>query len=97
MDLGDAVWAQWRVIDLVNGQDRGFAAFHPSPWMEFIISHFSQHAQSHRFWSPDGRYLVYSDRDNALVDRIWLVDTWAEKGAKPILVDEGVIGIWSWD
>ena len=62
-----------------------------------MISGFGQRAQSHRFWSPDGRYLVYSDRDDALVDRVWLVDTWADKGTKPILVDQGAIGIWSWD
>jgi hypothetical protein len=97
LDLGDAVWAQWRAIDLINGQDRGFAAFRPSPWMWSILSSFDQHAQSHRLWSPEGRYLTYSDRDDALVDRVWLVDTWADGGTKPILVDEGVIGIWSWD
>jgi Tol biopolymer transport system component len=96
MDLGHTFWAQWRTIDLVNGEDRGFAAFNPSPWMWFRIRSFTQHAQSHRFWSPDGRYLVYSDRDNALADRVWLVDTWADRGTKPIPVDGGVIGTWSW-
>jgi hypothetical protein len=97
LDVGDAVWTQWRAVDVVGGRDRGFAAFHPSPWMRSMISGFGQHAQSHRLWSPDGRYLVYSDRDNALVDRVWLVDTWADSGTKPMLVDEGAIGIWSWD
>jgi hypothetical protein len=97
LDLGHAVWTQWRAIDLVSGQDRGYAAFHPSPWMQRLVSSFSQHAQSHRLWSPDGRYLVYADRDDALVDRVWLVDTWADRGAKPTMVAEGVIGIWSWN
>jgi Tol biopolymer transport system component len=97
LDLGDDVWMQWRAINLASGQDRGFAAFNPSPWMRSMISGFGQRAQSHRFWSPDGRYLVYSDRDDALINRVWLVDTWADKGTKPILVDEGAIGVWSWD
>jgi hypothetical protein len=30
------------------------------------------------------------------MDRVWLVDTQAEKGADPILIDGGSIGVWSW-
>ena len=97
LDLPDSHWAQWRTVDWVSGQDRGFAAFSPSPWMWFVINGFSQHCQSHNFWSPDGRYLTYSDRDEFLVDRVWLVDTWAQKGAKPTLVAKGSIAGWSWD
>ena len=97
LDLPDAVWMQWRVYDLSEKQDRGFAAFHPTPQMRFIIHSFSQYAQSHRLWSPDGRYLVYADRDAVLAERVWLVDTWAERGTDPVLVGEGSIGVWSWD
>jgi Tol biopolymer transport system component len=64
--------------------------------MRFMVHSFAQYAQSHRFWSPDGRYLVYADRDDGDADRVWLVDTAAEKGTDPILVDEGSIGVWSW-
>ena len=96
LDLPDDVWMQWRVFDLATGLDRGYTAFRPSPLMRFTIHSFSQYAQSHRFWSPDGRYLVYTDRDDGGADRVWLVDTSAEKGADPILVDEGSIGVWSW-
>ncbi|MGD2103789.1 MAG: hypothetical protein PVJ55_01560 [Anaerolineae bacterium] len=96
LDLPDSVWMQWRVLDLDSERDRGFAAFHPSPLMRFVVHSFGQYAQSHRFWSPDGRYLVYADRNDAGVDRVWLVDTESKKGADPILVDEGSIGIWSW-
>jgi Tol biopolymer transport system component len=89
-------WAQWRVYNLVTGQDRGFDAFDPSFSMRMVIGSFNQYAQSDRFWSPDGRYLTYADRDRSLVERIWLVDTHAPKDAQPILVDEGSIGVWSW-
>jgi TolB protein len=90
-------WAQWRVYNLITGQDRGYNAFNPSFHMRMLIGSFNQYAQSHRLWSPDGRYLTYADRDRRLVERVWLVDTWAEKGAAPILVDEGVIGVWEWE
>ncbi len=96
LDLPNAVWMQWRVFDLAEARDRGFAVFHPSPLMRFVIHSFGQYAQSHRFWSPEGRYLVYAERDEQGRDRVWLVDTEAEKGADPILVDEGSIGFWSW-
>jgi hypothetical protein len=96
LDLPDSVWMQWRVFDPGSGRDRGFAAFHPSPLMRFMVHSFAQYAQSHRFWSPDGRTLVYADRDDGGADRVWLVDTEAEKGSDPILVDEGSIGVWSW-
>jgi TolB protein len=97
LDLPDAVWMQWRVVDLASDQDRGFTAFHPTPLMRFAVQSFNQYAQSHRFWSPDGRYLLYADRDRKLVERVWLVDTWAKRGTDPILVDRGSIGIWSWN
>jgi Tol biopolymer transport system component len=97
LDLPDAVWMQWRVVDPATDQDRGFTAFHPAPLMRFIVHSFNQYAQSDRLWSPDGRYLVYADRDRTLAERVWLVDTWAEKGSDPILVDAGSIGVWSWN
>ena len=95
--LFDSVWMQWRVYDLANEQDRGFKMFHPSFQMRFMISSFNQYAQSDRFWSPDSRYLVYADRDPANVERVWLVDTRAEDRTQAILVDEGAIGLWSWN
>ncbi|HBY92744.1 MAG: hypothetical protein M5U01_28005 [Ardenticatenaceae bacterium] len=94
--LPDAAWMQWRVYDVAGQRDRGYTAFQPSSQMRFVIHSFNQYAQSDHFWSPDGRYLVYADRDRALVERVWLVDTWAEKGSDPILVGEGSIGFWSW-
>lgn len=95
--LPDATWMQWRVFDVAGARDRGYTAFQPSSQMRFVVHSFNQYAQSDRFWSPDGRYLVYADRDRTLVERVWLVDTQAEKGSDPILVGEGSIGFWSWD
>ena len=96
LDLPDGEWGQWRVIDVPSRQDRGFAAFNLSPLMRFAIHSFGQYAQSHRFWAPDGRYLVYADRDRAGIDTVWLVDTWAKEGREPIFVAEGSLAYWSW-
>lgn len=88
---------QWRVYHLAENRDRGYKVFEPSFQMDFIVNSFNQYAQSDRFWSPDSRYLVYADRDPALVERVWLVDTWSEDGNQAMLVDEGAIGLWSWN
>ena len=95
--LRDAAWMQWRVYDFAEDLDRGFAAFNPSYQMLYVVSSFNQYAQSHRLWSPDGRYLIYADQDDARVERIWMVDPFAERGADPILVAEGSMGFWSWE
>ena len=97
LSLRDETWMQWRVYDLAEDLDRGFAAFNPSYQMRYVISSFNQYAQSHRLWSPDGRYLVYADQDDASIERVWMVDTFAERGADPILVAEGSMGFWSWE
>lgn len=88
---------QWRVINVDTEEDRGYAAFNPNYQMRYVISSFNQYAQSHRLWSPDGRYLVYADQDDARVERIWMVDTFAERGTDPIFVAEGTMGFWSWE
>ena len=88
---------QWRVFDLAGNEDHGYEMFLPSYQMVNVINSFNQYAQSHRFWSPDGRYLVYADRDSDEVQRVWLIDTWASNSADPIFIDEGTIGVWSWN
>ena len=92
-----AHWSQWRVYDFENAAERGYPAFNPTPHLRMIIGSFNQYAQSHRFWSADGRYLLYTDRDKALTERIWVVDTLAEEREEPIFVAQGSLGVWSWD
>lgn len=90
-------WLQWRVVDLTTGVERGYNVFTPSYQMRYVIASFDQYAQSHRFWSPDSRFLVYGDQDKDRVERVYLVDTLAERGTPPIFIDEGTIGFWSWN
>ena len=89
-------WAQWRVYDVTTKRDRGYDAFNPSFSMRMVIGSFNQYAQSDRFWSPDGRYLTFADRDRNLVEHVWLVDTRATQDVPPLLMGEGALGVWSW-
>lgn len=96
--LPNSTWSQWRVYDLANNIDKGFKAFNPSSQMHFVISSFNQYAQSHRFWSPDGRYLVYGNRDQQLVERVWIIDTLDnESGTEATQIGYGSFGTWSWE
>lgn len=97
LSMPDGSWMQWRVYNLSQGTDRGFRAFNPSLHMRFVMNSFNQYAQSHRFWSPDGRYLVYGQQDAVLGDQVRLIDTWSEDGKNSILVDGGTMGFWSWN
>ena len=94
--LGNNDWAQWRVVDVTTGEDRGYKMFDPAPALRFTLNSFSQYAQSHRLWSPNGRYLTYADRDFNGNERVWLIDTWAETALDPIFVDRGSLAFWSW-
>ncbi len=87
---------QLRVLDLTKETDRGLELFNPSPLMRFALNSFSQYAQSHRFWSADGRYFIYAAREGDNQDRIWAVDMTDQEESQPIFIDYGSIGYWSW-
>ena len=87
---------QLRVLDLTRETDRGLALFNASPLMRFALNSFNQYAQSHRFWSADGRYFVYAAREGDNQDRIWVIDMRAGEDGQPVFIDEGSIGYWSW-
>lgn len=97
LGLPEDRWVQWRTVDVESGEDRGFAPFNPSGHMRAILGSFNQYGQSHRLWSPDGRYLVFADVDSLRVERIWLVDTLAPKGEAAIFISTGALGYWSWE
>jgi TolB protein len=95
--IGVDQFMQWRVYDFGAAEDVGFNLFHPAPLMRFAVGSFNQYAQSHRFWSSDGRYLVYSSRDGSNQDRVWVIDTWDTEDNEAIFVDEGSIGYWAFE
>lgn len=97
-DLGapDPRWMQWRIISVDHGEENGYSAFRAAFGMRFILGSFSQYAQSHRYWSPNGRYLLMVDEDEVLVTRIWLVDRYATSKKLPVSIGEGSLAVWSW-
>lgn len=84
----------WVVLDVQSGQESLLESFRPTYEMLYMMNYFDQFAQSHRFWSPDSRYLVYSATTDANPNgAIHLLDI--DGGARSVTIAEGVFAVWS--
>jgi TolB protein len=86
----------WSVMTVPDGEQRHFGAFLPTNDMLYVFTYFDQFAQSHRVWSPDSRYLVYSEFTSTGDSQIQVLDT-NDTNAAPETIGEGIIGIWSFE
>lgn len=84
----------WSVLNITTGDTFRYGAFTPTRDLVYLLSYFDQFSQSHRVWSPDSRYLVYSEMLNDNQAAIRLLDTSQSTGI-PVTLAEGAIGIWS--
>jgi Tol biopolymer transport system component len=50
----------WSVLEIASEQSRLFGNFYPTYEMGYMMTYFDQFAPSHPIWSPDSRYIVYS-------------------------------------
>lgn len=86
----------WSILDVDGGTNHRYAPFLPTNQFIYLMQYFDQFAASHRIWSPDSRYLVYSEIAANMAPVIQLLDTTQESGV-PFRLAEGLIGIWSFD
>jgi TolB protein len=86
---------EWHVLNVESGQSTALAAFYPTYEMFYLMQYFDQFAPSHRVWSPDSRYLVYSDEINPGRPRptITVADTQQPGAVENVL--PGVFAVWS--
>jgi TolB protein len=84
----------WWVAEVPDGELHPVAAFRPTSAFLQILPYFDQYAQSIRFWSPDSRYLVYSDQESPTQAGIWVADVLAQEPARRLA--DGSMPIWSW-
>lgn len=85
---------RWWLVDVSEGEPRPLVAFRPTRSFLAVIPYFDQYAQSIRFWSPDSRYLVYSDQESSQRAGIWIADV--EGQETPQRLNDGTIAVWSW-
>jgi TolB protein len=86
----------WSVMTVPDGEQRHFGAFLPTNDMLYLLTYFDQFGQSHQVWSPDSRYLVYSEFTATGDALVRILDTEATNAA-PETIGQGVIGIWSFE
>lgn len=85
----------WSVLDIQHGANRRFGSFSPTPEMIYMLRFFDQFAQSHRVWSPDSHYLVYSEIGTS-GPSISILDIMHE-ATVPLSIAVGYFGVWSFN
>ena len=86
----------WSVLDVADSANRQYGSFIPTQEMIYLLTYFDQFAQSHRLWSPDSSEIVYSEITPDARSVISLLDT-TQEIAVPLVIADGVIGIWSFN
>ncbi|MGJ3237892.1 MAG: TolB family protein [Anaerolineae bacterium] len=88
----------WQVLDIEAGTNLRYSAFIPNYEMLYLLNYFDQFAPSHRLWSPDSRYLVFSGNltPSERTPQIYMLDT-ANTNISPVSVANGVFGVWSFE
>jgi TolB protein len=86
----------WSVIDIPTGSTRRYGSWLPTREMVYLLSFFDQFSQSHRIWSPDSRYLVFSETNANNRSSISLLDT-TQADSVPLSIADGLIAIWSYN
>jgi TolB protein len=85
----------WSVLDVADGAVRRYGFFTPTREMVYLIAYFDQFAQSHRVWSPDSRFIIYSENQNDM-PLLSVIDV-TQENIVPFVLAEGVIGVWSFN
>ncbi len=90
----------WSVLDVEANDSVRYNSFVPTYEMGYWMLYFDQFTPSHRIWSPNSRYLVYSRVADLTVDPrpiISLLDTAAPTAEAVTDVTEGVFAVWSFE
>ena len=83
----------WSVLDVQSGDVTRYGGFTPTRDMVYMFTYFDQFSRSHQIWSPDSRYIVYSEvlDDTPTIN---ILDTQLNSTV-PVFIAEGTLGIWS--
>jgi TolB protein len=85
----------WSVLDVTSGDVKRFGAFTPTRNMVYMFTYFDQFAQSHSVWSPDSRYIVYSEvNEDEVITNV--LDTIMDNTV-PLSISDGTLAVWSFN
>lgn len=85
----------WSTLNVNDGAVTVHSTFNPTADMVYMFLYFDQFSQSHRVWSTDSRYLVYSEvsPSGAIIS---IIDT-QQPNAVPMMIAEGSLAVWSFN
>lgn len=87
----------WNILNIEDSSNLLSASFIPTISMQYLLTNFDQFAQSHSIWSPDSRYLVYSERggSDGRESLVSILDT-KNINDLPVNIARGGFAIWSY-
>jgi TolB protein len=84
----------WVVLEVPSGDQQTYQSFVPNYEMTYLANYFDQFAVSHQVWSPDSRYLVYTELAGiAQKPVVRVLDTLS---GERTLIAEGSFAVWSY-
>lgn len=94
--LPQEVFFRWLIYDVKTETVEPLASFTPTTAFLQTVPYFDQYHLSLTFWSPDSRYLVYTEEaDEATgAGKVWVADTTRQEESRQ--VGEGTLAVWSW-
>lgn len=90
----------WSVLSVSTSETTRYNSFVPTYEMGYWMLYFDQFTPSHRIWSPDSRYLVYSrivDLTTNSRPVISLLDTTGPSSTTVTDIRDGVFAVWSFE
>jgi len=88
------------VLNVETGQNTQYNTFTPTYEMAYWMLYFDQFTPSHRIWSPDSQYLVFSHVADVAVEPspvISVLDTTATPANAVSDITDGVFAVWSFE
>jgi TolB protein len=93
------ILAGWTVLNIELDSNVQYSSFVPTYEMGYLLQYFDQFSPSHRLWSPDSRYLVYSEiveADGGFLPQISVIDV-NQPASSPVKISDGVFAVWSYE
>ncbi len=86
----------WGVLDVETNTNRRYGAFFPTQEMVYMLSFFTQFAQSHSIWSPDSTHIVFTELLENNEPNINILNMMRQNSV-PLSIAQGYLAIWSYE
>jgi len=91
-------YLNWNVLDIEGQRNLSYSSFIPTYEFLYLLTYFEQFAPSHRLWSPDSRYLLFTGglNENQRIPMGYILDT-ENPDSEPGAIADAVFATWSFE